>query len=208
MGYFISFTGSLPPGIITLGVLQASLTGGFWAGIWFSLGALLVEGAFVWFTLEGMAWLSARKKWFKILEILSLGVVAVLAIGAGWVVFHPKTVVASAIFLPPGLTPFFAGMLLRLLTPTLIPFWLGWNTTLFSRGLLLPHAGQYRAYLGGIAAGTVSAHTLFILLSTVANGVLKNIQTGANWLIFIALATAAVLQIWKLGRAKILFAHK
>ena len=202
LGFFVSFTGSLPPGVVTLGVLQAQLAGGLTSGMYFSLGALVVEVTFVRLLLSGMALLSRKKNWFKIIELGSLAVVSVLAIGAGWAVFHPTSSGAStAVFWPAGLSPFLAGMLLRLLTPTFILFWLAWNKTLFSQIPLLPRTGQYWAYLAGIAAGTFSAHLLIIGLSSIAQGVLKHIQIISNWLVFIALTAISVGQIWKLKKA-------
>jgi threonine/homoserine/homoserine lactone efflux protein len=203
IGYFISFTGSLPPGVVTMGVFQAGANGDVRAALAFSLGAILVESIFVWLTLVSTAWMSGKKKWFKVLEWVSFVVISLLVLGTGWSILYPNTAPNTSILLPLGITPFFAGMLVRLITPTLIPFWLGWNTTLFSRSILHPHVGQYRAYLAAISLGTLSAHGLFILLSNMAQGALKNLQTGANWIVFLTLLVVLILQIIKLSRSSL-----
>lgn len=198
LGFTISFAGSLPPGVITLGVLQASVAEGPLAGLSFSLGALCVEATFVWLTLVGMGWLSGQTKWLKALQWLSLCVMASIAIGAAWAIFHPKPAGTAVVFYPSGVPLFAAGILLRFLTPTMVPYWLGFNTALLTQKLLKPNTGQYRAYVAGISSGTFAAHLVVIMLGTVAQGVLSSLQIGINWLIFIALGATSLIQAWKL----------
>ena len=199
VGYFISFTGSLPPGIITLGILQAGFIGGISAAVCLSLGAVLVEVLVVWLILKSTAWLLTRKKWLKGLEWVSLVIVVLLALGAGWVVMHPKNTELTTQILPQGIPYFSMGMLLRLITPTFIPFWLGWSMVLFSRDLLPPQSKSHYVYLTSIALGTFSAHLLFILFSSLAENRINDIQLGINWLIFILLSVTALAQIAKLS---------
>lgn len=198
LGFTISFAGSLPPGVITLGVLQASVAGGALGGLSFSLGALCVEAAFVWLTLVGMGWLSGQTKWLKALQWFSLSVMASIAIGAAWAIFHPKPAGTAVVLYPSGIPLFAAGILLRFLTPTMVPYWLGFNTALLTQKLLVPDTGQYRVYVAGISGGTFAAHLVVIMLGTVAQEALRGLQTGINWLIFIALGTASLIQTWKL----------
>lgn len=206
-GFAVSFAGALPPGVVALGVLQASLAGGWWGGWLFSLGSLSVEAVVVWWSLVGLAWLTRHRKFLKILDWATLLLLTVLAIGMGWQVFQPSpaapiSAADRAVLLPASLPFFAAGGLLRLLTPTLLPFWMACNGVLFSKNVLSSEDGRRRlaVYVGGVAVGTFAAHSIFVAASLFAQKFLSDLQFFVNWLIFIGLAAAAVGQFVRLTR--------
>jgi threonine/homoserine/homoserine lactone efflux protein len=200
VGWLVSFTGSLPPGVVTIGVFQTGTQGGFSAALAFSLGAVVVEAIVVWMSLTTTAWLLRRQKWLDRLDWISLLMMGALFAGAIWAAFQQDTTPRPALVLPAGLNAFWGGALVRMLTPTLLPYWMGWNTTLFARKVLHPHSGQYRAYIGAVATGTLMAHSLFIGVSQVASRTLPDVQKIANWLIMIVLSAGFVLMAFKISK--------
>jgi threonine/homoserine/homoserine lactone efflux protein len=204
MGCFISFLGSLPPGVINLLVLQLGLSQGWRFALYFALGAVLVEILCVWLILRGMTWLTNQKKFFRLLELASLFIIFLLAIEAGWAVFFPKIHHTSSGYLPIGWHPFLAGILFRMITPQMIPYWLGWNMTLLSRDVLKNTPIENRFYLSGIMVGTLSAYLVYVSLGNAATGTLVHLQIVVNWLIFIVLVLAVLAQSWKLRKSILL----
>ena len=200
-GFVVSFTGSLGPGVVTLGVLQESLTNGPLAGFYFSLGSVWLEGTVIWGTLAGANWLFQRQSWMRWLEWFSCLVILGLAIGAGWALFSPKNPNAppSLLALPP-IAPFWAGFVVRLLTPTMIPYWLGWNMVVLSKKLIPSERSSYFHYTWAAIVGTLAAHGLFIALGAAAAQQLKGFQQTLQWITFLALSIIALGQIWKLRR--------
>lgn len=197
-GFLISFSGSLPPGVITLCVLQLSATTGPWAGLNFSFGSLVVEMLFVWSTLSGLEWLSRQQRFFAALHWFSLLVMLVLAVGAGWTVLGPQTGQQQTLFELGGAHPLWKGALLRLLTPTMIPFWLGWNAVLLGQQALLPTKKDFRRYVLGIGLGTFGAHLVIVVFSQTAQTFLADLQTSINWLVFIALSVTCLIKLGQL----------
>lgn len=197
-GFLISFSGSLPPGVVTLCVLQISAAEGPSAGLHFSIGGLLVEMLFVWSTLSGLEWLSRQQRFFAALQWFSLLVMLVLAAGAGWTVLGPRTEQQHTLFELGGAHPLWNGALLRLLTPTMIPFWLGWNAVLLGQQALLPTKKDFRRYVLGIGLGTFGAHLVIVIFSQTAQTFLTNLQTIINWLVFIALSVICLIKFGQL----------
>lgn len=198
-GFVVSFTGSLGPGVVTLGVLQTSLERGPLDGFYFSIGSVGLEGAVIWATLAGASWLFHRQAWMRWLEWFSFFVILGLAVGAGWGLFFPKSSDAqpSLLALPP-IAPFWAGFAVRLLTPTMIPYWLGWNMVVLSKKLIPSERSSYFHYTWGAIIGTLAAHGLFIALGAAAAQQLKGFQQILQWITFSALSIIALGQFWKL----------
>jgi threonine/homoserine/homoserine lactone efflux protein len=157
-GLGISFLGSIPLGMMNVSVLQTAAQKGLSAGIQFSLGAILIEMLAVRILLVGTGRFLNRPNWFAFFRGLTLLLLTVLAMGSFWAAFQPVSFKSAPILWE---NPFLSGMVFRLVALNMIPFWIGCNTALLSKSILLPLTGQFNQYVVGIGIGSLLAHLLY-----------------------------------------------
>ncbi len=195
-GFLISLAGSLPPGFITVALMNTTVSQGVASALWFSMGVVLAELAFVYVALVAMSRFLANPNWMLPLRWCSLVVLLMLTIYTATLVFSPVSAAGKSTAAPVFMAqwPFLAGILIRMLTPTMVSFWLGWNTTLFSLNLLSVHPRVYRDYILGIGGGTLVAHWGYIALSNVIEHYFLGIQQTMNIFMLLVLVVAIVSQ--------------
>src|SRR5258708_21431450 len=111
-----------------------------------------------------MDWSRRQKKWIRLLEMLTVMVILLLAIGSFLADAHPhqgRNIVIGCLSTAP-IPLLFAGMLLSAINPLQIPFWFGWSTVLFSKKILQPRNDHYNVYIAGIGLGTFAGNAVFI----------------------------------------------
>lgn len=181
-GLVISLLGTLPLGTLNVSAMQLSATRGVLPAVYFSVGALLVEMIYVRLSLATMDFFRKKSGWFRIMEWVSLLIIAALAVGSlvGAGVERPVSILDS------GLPPFWSGVFLSAVNPLQIPFWFGWSAFLFSRKQRVPGTWVYPLYITGIGLGTFLGNGIFIwggfvLVNTlqVSNHLMQGIAGGA-----------------------------
>jgi len=197
---FISFLGSLPLGTLNVAAMQIGITDGYTAAILFSLGSLLVEMIYVRVSLVGMDWIRKQEKIFKALEWVTLAVVVALAISSFHAALHPH--IGKNIILSSTLPRFVLGATMCAVNPVQIPFWFGWSTVLFAKGVLLPKNSHYNLYIIGIGIGTLLGNCVFIFGGQLIAAKLKSNQNILNWVIGGIFAITAVIQVWRIVTKK------
>lgn len=145
----ISFVGSLPPGVLNTGVTGLAVSGGVLAAVWFGLGAILVEMVIVRIAHAGMGVFQMKRKW------LFMGISLVMVTFTVWY-FHRSAGVPQY-----GRYPFLGGVLLSVLNPLHLPFWLGWTAVLRGRNLLANARIEYNLFSAGIGVGTALAFLVY-----------------------------------------------
>src|SRR5215216_1864116 len=120
-GLLISFLGSLPLGTLNIAAMQISISDGLKPAILFSLGSLTAEVVYVRLSLVAMDWVRKQKRLFKILEWVTLGIVAALAVSSFYAAIHPS--VSKNVILSSTMNRFFLGLGMSALNPVQIPFW-------------------------------------------------------------------------------------
>jgi uncharacterized integral membrane protein len=197
-GWAISFAGSLPGGTIALTILQIAAVKGFWAAVFFSLGDLLAEVAFVRILLIGLGWVEGQKKLLRILDGISGVVLLILAIGSARSALYPDA--GGPILVNNSMHPFVFGIVLRVLIPTLIPYWLGICTMLFSAGTLVKKSSCYNRFVIGLGLGTFSAHLLYAVGGLFAKDFIIQWNVAVQWLLVVFFGAMAVVQLRKVLR--------
>ena len=195
-GMFISFLGSLPLGTLNVAAMQIGITDGYTEAILFSLGSLLVEMIYVRVSLVGMDWIRKQERIFKILEWVTLVIVVALAISSFHAALHPKT--GGNIILSSRLPRFVLGATMCAVNPVQIPFWFGWSTVLFTKGVLLPKTSHYNLYIFGIGIGTFIGNCVFIFGGQLIAQKLRSNQNILSWVIGGIFAVTAVIQAWRM----------
>jgi len=196
-GLLISFLGSLPLGTLNVAAMQIGLQESIMNALYFSFGSLLVEMIYVRISLVGIDWVRKQKNLMKIMEWVTLAIIAALAVGS-FVAAANDTPEAKNMFLNNNMHRFLLGMFMCAINPVQIPFWFGWSTVLFTKKILEPKKEQYNSYIVGIGLGTLAGNCVFIFGGQWVASRISNSQQYINWVIGGIFAFTALLQLWKL----------
>ncbi|OLY94846.1 LysE family translocator [Cnuella takakiae] len=199
-GLLISFLGSLPLGTLNVAIMQISISDGLMPAIWFGLGSLTSEVVYVRLSLIAMDWVRKQKKIFSYLEWITLAIVVALAISSFYAALHPS--VKKNVILSSTLHRYWLGLFMSALNPVQIPFWFGWSTVLFTKGILQPHATQYNWYTLGIGTGTLLGNFVFVFGGLLLSQKLNGNQNVLNWIIGGIFLVTAIIQAIKMMRHK------
>jgi threonine/homoserine/homoserine lactone efflux protein len=199
-GMMVSFLGSLPLGTLNVAVMQISISEGLQQAVLFSMGSLTAEIVYVRLSLVAMDWVRKQQKLFKILEWLTLAIVVALAVSSFYAALHPG--VQENVILSSNLNKFLLGLGMSAINPVQIPFWFGWSTVLFTKGVLLPRNDHYNTYIVGIGIGTLFGNCVFIFGGKLIADKINNNQHVLNWVIGGIFALTAIIQLWKIIKKK------
>jgi threonine/homoserine/homoserine lactone efflux protein len=199
-GMFISFLGSLPLGTLNIAAMQLAISDGVVKAIYFSLGCLTIEMIYVRLSLIAMDWVRKQRKLFLLLEWLTLAIVVTLALASWYAALHPtvhKNPVLSSMF-----PSYILGLMMSALNPVQIPFWFGWSTVLYTKGVLVPKANNYNTYIIGIGFGTLLGSCVFIFGGRLVAGSIRTNQSTLNLVIGIIFSITAGIQLYKILKKK------
>jgi threonine/homoserine/homoserine lactone efflux protein len=194
----ISFLGTLPLGTLNVSAMQISVSDGIWPAFYFAFGALLVEMIYVRLSLVAMNWVRKQKKLLKALEWVTLGIILALALSSFYAATRHS--VGKNPILSNTLPRFWLGTFMSAVNPVQIPFWFGWSTVLFSRGVLKPLETHFNAYITGIGLGTLVGNSVFIFGGQLIVHRLQDNQQVVHVVIGCVFAFTAVLQAWKMWK--------
>jgi threonine/homoserine/homoserine lactone efflux protein len=197
-GMLISFLGTLPLGSLNVSAMQISLSDGLRPAFYFALGALIVEMIYVRLSLVAMNWVRKRKKLFKALEWVTLFIILALAVSSFYAAAQPTE--QKNPILSNTIHRFWLGCLMSAVNPVQIPFWFGWSTVLFSKGVLEPREDHFNTYISGIGLGTLLGNSLFIFGGQLLVNRLQDNQQIVHAVIGIVFALTAVIQGWKMWK--------
>lgn len=159
VAFAVSYVGSIPPGTINVSVMQLAILNKRRAAIFFAFAASLVEFIYTGITVQFHIYLNSNEviaDYFRIVTSIAL-------IGLGISNIFSKST-SSSIKVDTKLTGrhgFLRGLVLGLLNPMTVPFWLAITTYLENDELINVDKFGFWAYLIGLSAGT------FCLLLTV-----------------------------------------
>jgi threonine/homoserine/homoserine lactone efflux protein len=199
-GMLVSFVGSLPLGTLNVAAMQISVSDGITQAMLFSLGSLIAEIIYVRMSLVAMDWIRKQELFFKILEWVTLAIVAALAVFSFYAALHPSE--SENKILSSQLPNIILGFIMSALNPVQIPFWFGWSTVLFSKKILLPRNDHYNFYIIGIGIGTFIGNLLFIFGGQFIADKISNNQHILNWIIGGIFSITALIQIWRMMKKK------
>ena len=200
-GMLVSFLGSLPLGTLNIAAMQIGIQESLQNALWFSLGSLLVEMAYVRLSLVGIAWVRKQQKLMKVMEWITLAIIIALAIGS-FVAATKGNADAKNILLENNMHRFFLGMFMCAINPVQIPFWFGWSTVLFDKKVLETNNSNYNFYIVGIGIGTLAGNCVFIFGGRWMVNKIANSQQYLNWIIGGIFAFTALIQLIKILRKK------
>ncbi len=196
-GMIISFLGSLPLGTLNIAAMQIGIQESIKDAIYFSIGSLLVEMIYVRISLVGIDWVRKQERIMKVMEWITFGIIAALAIGS-FIAATSHGGNAKNVLLNNNMHRFLLGMFLCAVNPVQIPFWFGWSAVLFDKKILEPKKEQYNSYIIGIGIGTLLGNCVFIFGGKWLVQRIANSEQYLNWVIGGIFTITAIIQLWKI----------
>ncbi|MEY3405514.1 MAG: hypothetical protein RL161_944 [Bacteroidota bacterium] len=161
LGAVFSFVGSIPPGTLNLTVLQLGLQGKTAIALRFALAVTIVEYPYAWIAVEFEFWITSRPVVTENFQLITAIVMTVIGI--------LNLITANR---PGGIAERFdnsgfrRGMILSILNPMAIPFWIAVTAYLKSNGWLkISEPLLLHGYVFGTSVGVMILLLLFIFLS-------------------------------------------
>ncbi|HRN79158.1 MAG TPA: LysE family transporter [Ferruginibacter sp.] len=200
-GMLISFLGSLPMGTLNVTAMQISIQETVSRALMFSCGVLLIEMIYVRLSLIAIDWIRKQVKWMQAMQWVTLLIVVALAVGSFMAAANSDPQ-AKNVVLENNLNRFLLGMMMSAVNPVQIPFWFGWSTILFTKGVLSPRVKVLNAYIVGVGLGTFTSHLIFIYGGKIAAGSIHNSDAYLNWIIGGVFSLTACIHLFKILRGK------
>src|SRR6478609_9801380 len=197
-GMFISFLGTLPLGTLNISAMQISVSDGVRPALLFALGALLIEIIYVRISLVAMNWVTRQKKLLVALEWGTVIIITALAVSSFVAAADPE--VKKNVILSNTIHRFWLGVIMSALNPVQIPFWFGWSTALFTKGILKPIPVHYNLYIIGIGFGTFLGNLVFIFGGRFIVDTLNTNQNYLHYTIGTIFLVTAIIFLIKLIR--------
>jgi threonine/homoserine/homoserine lactone efflux protein len=166
MGTFWSFLGSVPPGTLNLSVLQLGLDGKIKTAWRFALAVAIIEYPYTWLAIQFEYWITSNPVVIENFQLITAIVMTTIGIGNIWSARKP--VVQASKFQASG---FRRGIVLSILNPLALPFWIGVTAYLKAQGWInLSSTWLLHSYVLGTSVGVLLLLGLFIVLAKRLSG--------------------------------------
>lgn len=152
LAFVVSYLGSIPPGTINISVMQLSILRKHRAALFFSLAATLVEFCYAGMTIQFQLYLNTHTNTAVYFRVITALVLIVMGLWNMFSSVSPKEVNVDTKLT--GRYGFLRGVILGLLNPMTIPFWLAITTYLENDGLVDISGLGFWIYLVGLSSGT------------------------------------------------------
>jgi threonine/homoserine/homoserine lactone efflux protein len=173
IAFFFSFVGTLPPGSLNLTVIQLGLNRRMNTAIRMSVAAAIVEYPYAWLAVEFQELISRSLDITQNFKLF--GSLVMIALGALNLLSTVKSSSNRISRLQEN--GFRAGVVLGVLNPLAIPFWIAMTAYLKSRGwVTLSNGLELHSYLLGVSTGTLA---VFVVLAWLARRIALQFKTNA-----------------------------
>jgi len=160
-GAIFSFLGSIPPGTLNICVLQLGLEKKIGAALRFALAVSIIEYPYTWIGVEFEKWITSSPAVIENFELLTAVVMTVIGILNIWSAQRPTEFVAR--FNESG---FRRGLVLSILNPMAIPFWIGITAYLKAQHWIdISSPLNLHLYILGTSVGSMVLLTLYTYMA-------------------------------------------
>jgi len=191
----ISFLGTLPLGTLNLSVANFAFKHDLPGAVGFSVAAISVEMTLVRVALLAIKRLEVLKRLFRVFSILTCLILLGLAFSSLLAAYQMQEFRASLPF--STLNPVLSGLLLSLINPLHLPFWMGWTAILKSKKILDDRPSSYNTFIIAIGTGTSLAFFIYGTAGRFLINLLGSREVLLNWVVGIALLITALAQLYK-----------
>ncbi|MBX2968188.1 MAG: LysE family transporter [Cyclobacteriaceae bacterium] len=161
VGFVFSFLGSIPPGTLNLMVLQLGLEHKIKTALRFALAVSIVEYPYAWIAVEFEQVITSSPVIMKNFELWGAIIMTTIGVVSLWTVRKPSTI--SVKLQDSG---FRRGIILSILNPQAIPFWIALTAYLKFQGWIDISTGwRLHSYILGTSVGAMALLTLLALLA-------------------------------------------
>lgn len=170
IGVVLSFIGSIPPGTLNLAVLQLGLEHKVKTAMRFAFAVALIEYPYAWIAVVFEDWITASPVVVDNFQLITATVMILIGVFSIWSARKPTEF--SVRFNESG---FRRGLILSILNPMAIPFWVAYTAFLKSQGWIdLSTPGLVHSYVLGTSVGVMILLTLFAVLAQKLSGYVKD----------------------------------
>jgi threonine/homoserine/homoserine lactone efflux protein len=161
-GTIFSFIGSIPPGTLNVTVLQLGLDKKKDVALRFAVAVAIIEYPYAWIAVAFEGWLTSSPLIIENFQLITAIVMTTLGVFTLWASRKPSTF--SVKFNESG---FRRGIILSLLNPMAIPYWMGATAYFKAQGWInLSTNGLIHSYVFGTSVGAMLLLTLFVFMAT------------------------------------------
>jgi threonine/homoserine/homoserine lactone efflux protein len=169
IAFFFSFIGTIPPGTLNLTVIQLGLDHRISTAWRFAFAGALIEYIYAWIAVEFENLITSSPVITENFQLITAAVMITLGIATLWTSQKPSAL--SSRF---GASGFRRGIVLGILNPMALPFWVAMTAYIKSQGWVdLSTTLELHSYLLGVALGGVA---LMIILAYLAKKVVAHFQ--------------------------------
>ncbi|HEY8400288.1 MAG TPA: LysE family transporter [Cytophagaceae bacterium] len=194
IGMVVSFLGSIPLGTVNLKVIQTTINENVKAGLYFALGATLVELVYSWIALKFSGFLIENSHidyWIQVGAIP-----AFLCLGIYNYQKEHKAILEVEQQVQKGKS-FLNGIFIGLINPLQIPFWIAYGTLLLSNDWIINDDAYLNVFILGIVTGSYLLLAILAFTSQKISRRLKINGSNLNRLIGIVFILLACYQLGK-----------
>lgn len=161
IGFVFSFLGSIPPGTLNLMVLQMGLEHRIKAALRFALAVALIEYPYTWIGVKFEQLITSSPVVLQNLKLWGALIMTLFGLISLWSVRKPSALTVK--FQQSG---FRRGIILSLLNPQAIPFWIALTAYLKYHGWIdLSTEWRLHSYVLGTSVGALALLSLLIFLA-------------------------------------------
>lgn len=161
VGALISFIGSIPPGTLNLAVLQLGMEQKIKTALRFSLAVAIIEYPYAWIAVVFEDWVTSSPIIVDNFQLITAIVMTVIGAFSIWSARKPSEF--SVRFNESG---FRRGIILSILNPMAIPFWVAYTAFLKSQGWIdVSTPWLVHSYVFGTAIGVLILLIIFAFLA-------------------------------------------
>lgn len=161
LGCFFSFIGSIPPGTLNLSVLQLGLEGKVGTALRFTSAVAIIEYPYTWIGVQFEYWITSTPMVLENFQLITAVAMTTIGILNLWSAEKPSNF--SIKFSESG---FRRGLILSILNPMAIPFWIGVTAYLKAQGWVdLRSVWLLHSYVLGTSVGALLLLFLFAFLA-------------------------------------------
>ncbi|MDB5271756.1 MAG: hypothetical protein JWO58_123 [Chitinophagaceae bacterium] len=208
LGFVVSFVGSIPPAGVNLTAIRISMEQNKTQALWFSLGAIIVEGILCFGALRFASFIASHQeidfwiKWIAVPVFLIMGIASLWPTSAPAAEVEVKEIKKNHWWK----TNFTYGMFVCGINPMQVPFWLAYGTYFYSNGWLPYDLLSTLTFVIGAISGTYLLLYLFVeYAAKVLSRILKGNLSGKRLIgyIFLGLGFLQLGQnLWELFKTR------
>jgi threonine/homoserine/homoserine lactone efflux protein len=174
IGFAFSFIGSIPPGTINLTIVQLGLEKKINIAWRFAIAASIMEYPYAWVAVEFAEMITSSPLLVENMQLITAIVMTLLGVITIWSSNRPTKISTKL-----SESGYMRGIILSILNPLAIPFWVGATAYLVSLDWIeLSTPVRLHSYLTAICLGTF---VILILLAYLAKKVVSRFQQN-SWI--------------------------